>query len=342
MKIYSWQTEIWQKLISAYQQQRLPHALLFLGAKGVGKREFAKTFANFLLCKNKVMTSVPQGPCGHCRECHLFQSQTHPDFFPIFLQEESKVLKIEQIREIQYQLSQTAHSETGYQVVLLYPANQLNAAAANAFLKTLEEPTGKVVIVLISDQIGKLPATILSRCQIVNFKSVNSELALNQIEEMLFGKSTNQMEECREVDIKLHLAFADNAPLYAKYLLDNHYLTIRNQLMNLLIEILNGQLTLSNLEQFLKEDLQLFFYALNTIVLDLMRLHFSVNESALFNYDQAITLKKLTAKLNKNTLAKFSTTVIQAYLLWVRQANLNWQLCLENIFLEWEECFHVD
>lgn len=148
-------------LQQAFQQDRLSHAYLLSGIAGLGKTEFAKQFAQFLLCDTN-------NNCGNCRSCKQMQANTHPDFIFIAPEEKNHSIKIDQIRELGEKLSRTAH-HSGYQVVVISPADAMPVQAANALLKTLEEPTGKVIIFLVDNQKSILPATIMSRCQKIFF-----------------------------------------------------------------------------------------------------------------------------------------------------------------------------
>lgn len=156
--IYPWQTIQWQQIMTRYQRDAMPHALLLAGPEGVGKRNFARTLTKRILCKQPNNDQ----PCGHCQSCHFIAAGGHPDCYEI--EPDGKVIKIEQIRELVTALQQTAQ-QGGHQIVILHQADALNSAAANALLKTLEEPAGKTLILLISANPAALSATIRSRCQ---------------------------------------------------------------------------------------------------------------------------------------------------------------------------------
>jgi len=163
-----WQIQPWQNLVHRFQQKNLPHALLFAGAAGLGKRDFAHRFAKFILCE------VPsEAACDQCRACQLMQAGSHPDFMVVTLElrDEGKMrseITIDQIRVLSNRLALTSQFG-GYQIVLIYPAETMNVSAVNGLLKTLEEPNPGAIIVLVSNQPAKLPATIRSRCQRINF-----------------------------------------------------------------------------------------------------------------------------------------------------------------------------
>jgi DNA polymerase III delta' subunit len=154
----------WQNITNRVSHGNLPHALLFSGLKGLGKYDFARAFAEFVLCQNR----HNDRSCGSCRSCVLLSNNTHPDLYLIEPEGDSEVIKIEQIREVIEQLSQTS-SQNGYKIIIISPAEKLNLAASNALLKTLEEPTANVLFILITNNHLQLLPTIRSRCQIITF-----------------------------------------------------------------------------------------------------------------------------------------------------------------------------
>ncbi len=148
-------TESWATRVS---QGRVPHALLLLGPAGVGKRAAAAWLARERLG----LTAAEEGPR------YPLQVPEHPDLRWLSPPEDKHTVGIEQVRELVSSLSLTSYSGGG-KVAVIDPANAMTANAANSLLKTLEEPSGEALIILVADRIGRLPATIFSRCQRVNF-----------------------------------------------------------------------------------------------------------------------------------------------------------------------------
>jgi DNA polymerase-3 subunit delta' len=146
-------------LRSAWQANRLAPALLIHEARGAGGDVLALWSAQFVLC-----TERARAPCGVCVACQRVASVQHPDLTVLQPLEESKQIRIEQVRELGAELALTSH-QGGYKVAIVAPADALNRAAANAFLKTLEEPTPSTLLILVATQPSRLPATVLSRCQ---------------------------------------------------------------------------------------------------------------------------------------------------------------------------------
>ncbi|MGH8807338.1 MAG: DNA polymerase III subunit delta' [Noviherbaspirillum sp.] len=184
--LYPWQSAAWQQMHQL--RARLPHAILFHGPAGIGKTAFAECFAQSLLCQSPAADGQP---CGQCAACGWFDQYSHPDYRrvrPEALDENetdegedagegksggkgasktkapSKEIKIDQIRALSDFMNVSTHRQ-GMRVIVLYPAEALNTAAANALLKTLEEPPPHTMFLLVSNNLDRLLPTILSRCR---------------------------------------------------------------------------------------------------------------------------------------------------------------------------------
>lgn len=158
--VYPWQGAIWQRLVHLYQQQRLPHAILLDGRAGMGKGVFARKIARAMLC----VSPDEQGmACGQCPSCQLWQAGSHPDYYELSPEEGKLQIRVDAVREVVGFLGQTS-ARGGLQVVIIEPADAMNSNAANALLKTLEEPTPNTLILLLTASPGRLLPTIRSRC----------------------------------------------------------------------------------------------------------------------------------------------------------------------------------
>ncbi|CAD5377500.1 DNA polymerase III subunit delta' [Pseudomonas sp. OF001] len=153
---YPWQQALWQQLA---RRQQHAHAYLLHGPAGIGKRALAERLAALLLCA----APTAEGACGGCKACLLLRAGTHPDFFDLQPEEPDKPIKVDQVRELVDFVAQTAQLG-GRKLVLLEPAEAMNLNAANALLKSLEEPSGDTVLLLVSHQPSRLLPTIRSRC----------------------------------------------------------------------------------------------------------------------------------------------------------------------------------
>ena len=173
-KLYPWQYEPWQRWIGL--RSRLPQAILLKGPQGIGKFDFAMNISQSLLCGNPLADGLA---CHGCPSCHWFQQETHPDFRllqPDALadaeegeereagkKKPSRQISVDQIRALGDFVSLSSH-QGGHRVVVIHPAEAMNTYAANALLKTLEEPSARMLIILVSHKPQQLLPTILSRC----------------------------------------------------------------------------------------------------------------------------------------------------------------------------------
>ncbi len=167
----------------AIENNRVPHAYLFLGEEGVGRKLTALTLAKALNCSNETADS-----CDLCGSCRRITSGNHPDV--TILEPDGNFIKIDQIRKLQRSLQYKPY-EGGKKVCLIPHAEKMNEAAANAFLKTLEEPTPDTILILISTSPHLLLATVNSRCQRLKFQPLPHAVIAMVVEERLEkGKET--------------------------------------------------------------------------------------------------------------------------------------------------------
>lgn len=220
-----WHDEQWARLIPLRARRRMPHALLLSGPAGVGKRCFSRRLANALLCRS----ASPEGACGKCRSCHLAALDHHPDQHLVGLPENKRVIGIDQIRELIERTTLRA-SSASCKVAVVAPAERMTRAAANTLLKTLEEPPGDTVFVLVSSQSSRLPATIRSRCQTLSFPSPPARAARSWIEKQLPER----------MPVALLLELAHGAPFVALDLAERNALEGRAVLLDELASLIDG------------------------------------------------------------------------------------------------------
>jgi DNA polymerase-3 subunit delta' len=152
-----WLHLVQRRLRDSLLAQRLPHSLLLLSAPGLGAEQLANWTAALALCES------PTRPCGQCASCVLLRADSHPDYHLVRLEEDAQQIKVDQVRDLIQSLLLSSY-RSGYKVGVIEGAETLNASGANAFLKTLEEPTDKTLLIMIARPSHRLPATIASRC----------------------------------------------------------------------------------------------------------------------------------------------------------------------------------
>lgn len=167
-KLYPWQKNDWSRLQAL--RDRASQGLLFKGVKGIGKLDLALNYAAALLCRQPQTNGLA---CGQCPSCHWFEQGSHPDFRLLQPESEtweveagkkpSRQISVEQIRSLSDFLGLSAH-QGGRRVVVIHPAEAMNTNAANALLKSLEEPPAGLLFILVTHKPQQLLPTLLSRC----------------------------------------------------------------------------------------------------------------------------------------------------------------------------------
>ncbi|KGK42263.1 DNA polymerase III subunit delta [Nitrincola sp. A-D6] len=320
--VVPWADALWNKLARQHAESRLPHAILLTGHTGTGKIEFAQAFAHLLLCHQP----HNHQPCGVCRGCELLSSGNHPDLVHLHPAEAGKAIKVDQVRELLQFLHNTAQ-QGGYRVVVMEPAENMNINAANALLKSLEEPGNNTLLLLVSHQPGQLMPTIRSRCQQVGFPMPKPEEAIPWL--------TQQLDIDAERAEQL-LRITQGAPLKARLLYQNDRISFRAGFMTGLVDLLKARTTAVTLaEKFYKEDLLQLLEWMHSLLVDIARLQADGDMQKISNTDM---FKMLNAVAKKTTVVKLYALIdkLQAERISLMERhNPNRQLLLETLLLEW-------
>lgn len=194
----TWHKEFASSWLDGQQQARLPHAVLMLGPAGTGKRAAAAWVAAQRLGIGPA-TTLPQYPMPRLE---------HADVRWISPLEDKSTIGVDQIRELVAHLGLTSYEGKG-KVAIIEPANAMTHNAANSLLKTLEEPPGDTLLVLVADRTGQLPATVLSRCRRIDFLPPAQAEALTWLDRMRPGPAWAEA-----------LRLSSNAPLAALLAID--------------------------------------------------------------------------------------------------------------------------
>lgn len=314
------------------RRESLPHALLVYGKPGIGKVQFARDMAQSLLCESPENAVA----CGKCPACGWFREGNHPDFrellpesmnedevdadAPVDLdakeKKKSKEIKIEQIRDLAAFMTLTTH-RAGFRVLLVHPAEAMNAAAANALLKTLEEPPPQTVILLVTDRIGRLLATIRSRCQKLLVPAPDEAMALRWLETQgIAGASTA-------------LAQAGGAPLDARAFADAEYQSGREAFVKVLSD--SNADYLAAAQGFEKSDLVNVLTWLQTWVGDLALSR--MTGEVRHHLEQKAVISRIATRINLPALFRYESQLRQAR----RSIHhpLNARLLLEQLLISY-------
>lgn len=162
----------------------LAHAYLFHGPAGVGKGSAAAGLAQLLFCRAPLAGPGAPRACTACPPCLRMAAGSHPDFQRLALLEGKTRISVDQVRELIQFLGLTALEEGSWKVAVVDDAALMNDAAANALLKTLEEPTPHTLLVLVTSRPGTLPATIRSRCRLVRFGPLEEGILARLVQEL--------------------------------------------------------------------------------------------------------------------------------------------------------------
>ncbi len=322
-----WLNEIWARLHAARAAERLVHGLLITGARGVGKRQLAAHFAHSLLCTARLADGCA---CGRCADCQLLAAGNHPDLIQIGPDPDSKsdTITIDTIRVFTGREALTP-SRSAWKIALIDPADRLNTAAANALLKTLEEPAGRTILCLIGERSGQLPATIRSRCQQLKVALPTEADALAWLQ-----------RHSQQRDLALRLRLAHGAPLLALSGYDDALLAQRRDCLNGFLALAAG--TRDPVREAATWHTvgaaQLLDWLAGWLC-DLLRLHVSAAPPRLNNPDRRDEFASLAMRFNAADAHRFLQQIFTA-----RQhlaANINPQLLLEALALDWARFNHT-
>jgi DNA polymerase-3 subunit delta' len=309
--LYPWQTSLWQQLCQQLQTNRLPHALLVSGVKGLAKNSFAQHIVASVLCLNR---RDDQSSCGHCHSCQLLNAGSHPDHIEIRPEETGKQIKIDQIRNLRDK-QQLTPSVSKWKTIIISPADNMNVSSSNSLLKLLEEPQHNTVLILITGRPEKLPITVKSRCQNYHLASPSS----GQATDWLLKNAENKVDA--ETLAKL-LQLAKGAPLAVVDMLNGNmaeqYLQVEQD-FNLILHTSANPIALT--ATWLKYDLVMVLNQLQYMIRDRMIKSF-VNSS------------EITADRAKISLYwQISDCIVAVIKLVSSQNNINNTLLIEDFIV---------
>ncbi|GJM12360.1 MAG: DNA polymerase III subunit delta' [Pseudohongiella sp.] len=328
-----WHGAQWSQLCRALSNEQLAHAYLLSGNEGLGKSLFADAFARYALCLNPIAGKLADSriACGSCANCIKGGAGNHPDILRIEIEEGSKNIKIDQIRRLSEFVIRSSHSG-GAKIVILSHAHLLNANAANALLKTLEEPVDNTHVILVSDHPGRLVATIRSRCQKLAFQTPSTDIAAAWLSEITGSANVDSLLEA-----------SDNRPLVALQMAEGDSLQSRAQFLSSICELKSGSKSIQQVLALTEKDgesdvlrhFSTFLSKLTKYSLTGVR----ENDPALENmYDLVVApVEKLAEQRVAGSIARFYTEVETARRQLASSTNPNPQLIMESILWQWSK-----
>ena len=310
-----WHQRQWQRIEAMRQSARMPHALMLRGPSGLGKGEFALRLSSVLLCEAET------GPCGTCRGCRLMASGNHPDFLGLFPAEDKLTISVEQIRALIGHVWLTTQYG-GYKVVVVNPAELMTPQAANTLLKTLEEPPGAAVFILVTHESGLLPPTVRSRCQMLEFPLPPASRALPWLDSRLPP----------ELPAETLLRLADGAPFGALEIADAGGAETRWELFRDLSALVDeGSDPVAVADGWRGKEVTDVGRWLTTLTMDLIRLKTDENSTTLTHSDLRQAMQPVARRLDLIRLFALLDVCLELRWLCVRQIRFNSQLLLEDV-----------
>ncbi|MGU1826884.1 DNA polymerase III subunit delta' [Pseudomonas aeruginosa] len=318
--IYPWQQALWSQLGGRAQHA---HAYLLYGPAGIGKRALAEHWAAQLLCQRPAAA----GACGECKACQLLAAGTHPDYFVLEPEEAEKPIRVDQVRDLVGFVVQTAQLG-GRKVVLLEPAEAMNVNAANALLKSLEEPSGDTVLLLISHQPSRLLPTIKSRCVQQACPLPGAAASLEWLARALPDEPAEVLEEL--------LALSGGSPLTAQRLHGQGVREQRAQVVEGVKKLLKQQIAASQLaESWNSVPLPLLFDWFCDWTLGILRYQLTRDEEGLGLADMRKVIQYLGDKSGQAKVLAMQDWLLQQRQKVLNKANLNRVLLLEALLVQW-------
>ncbi len=318
--VLPWQVDLWRQLAGRAQHA---HAYLLHGPAGIGKRLLAEQLMALLLCQRPVEARA----CGECKACQLLAAQTHPDHYVLEPEEVDKAIRVDQVRDLVGFVTQTAQLG-GRKVILLEPAEAMNLNAANALLKSLEEPSGDTVLLLISHQPSRLLPTIKSRC-------VQQACPLPGRQQSLDWLAARLPELAPELREQL-LTLAAGSPLAALKLHEQKVLELRAQVVDGVKKLLKQQQSASQLaEGWNALPLILLFDWFCEWAHLILRYQMAGDEAELGAADMQKVLQYLAQKSSQQKVIALQDWLLEHRQKVLGKANLNRVLLLEALLVQW-------
>lgn len=331
LQLFPWQENLAQWWANVQQQDRIPHAILFSGEKGSGKRHVADQICRALYAHDE-------------QAQRLYLAGNHPDFFAVTLPEKRKEISVEQIRDLSKRVTLTSQFD-GWRVVWIEPADKLSRSAANALLKILEEPPKQVLFVVIVDELQRMLPTIRSRCQQLKMQLPTQQQALTWL------ASQPQVAGLHPEELQDWLAMCQGSPLRVLDALavgdeDDDALDMlgmAQQRQSLLEELINSQIDVVGLaDAWLALDggVELHLEWLQGFALDLLKCTHKLNTNFCQNRRASALLNRLAPFVAAADVLDYLGKV--GHIKRGVRGNVNAELSLQAALLPWVHQLKMD
>ena len=296
--MYPWLKAVWETIQSAKAIDRLGHAVLLVGANGIGKQVFAKSLASSLLCEQSQALGKA---CGQCAACSQLAADSHPDVYRIEPSGASYTIKIDEIRAMSRFIGQTA-TRGGCRIILISGAHHMNRAASNALLKSLEEPGDKTFFIVTAEEVSSLLPTISSRCQ-------HYFLSVPEHTDALAWLNAQSSDEVQN-DIALRLS--SGAPLAALDLILKEEVGMQAQLASDFLSFLGGKKSiLALIERAEKLSLEQVITRFQTCIVDLIK-YIRMGDSSSVSYHFLIDhYQQISHQLSLDSLHGYYQSLVE-------------------------------
>ncbi|MCE8024916.1 DNA polymerase III subunit delta' [Billgrantia aerodenitrificans] len=314
-----WHAPLWRQFLALHGSGRLPHALLLSGPRGVGKQRFAEALLGYLLCASPGETA-----CGQCHGCHMLAAGYHPDLLRVSPEEGKRQIRIDPIREVNAFVSQTAQ-QGGHRVIVLSPAEAMNVAAANALLKSLEEPGARTQFLLLADVPSRMLATIRSRCQHWSLPLPEHEQSIEWLAKSLGGRD----------EAEFWLQVAGGLPLLAAELATPDSRALRKQLHETFDALVRGAEPVAEAARLDRQSLESILWYGIAWLEDLIRLGLSGESATVRNPDLLPLYRQAVKNARVQDWFRLLDFAREQRRLLAAGGNPNPQLVLEAWLVRW-------
>ena len=324
MNIQPWLDEAYQIITKPLIQNRAHHALIIKYITGSGENSLINRLAMRLLC----LHPLDNQPCGHCHSCQIFLAENHPDFYIIDLEKGKSAISVNQIRPIIAKIYERSQ-QGGRKVIWIKTASLMTEAAANALLKTLEEPPLESYFILSDQQNGQLLPTIRSRCQYYFLKVPELDNSVIWLKQQLKSNTYNDNELASAILLN------ENAPLAALALLNPEQWSVRQQFYTHLYSHLMDNDLWQLRDKLLNQDnLFSLLHWVKTLFADALKARLKSGRF-IINRDQ-VPLVRLIASFGNDRIMQLYRLWDNTYQQLVTMSGLNQELIISNLLAQSE------